>query len=534
MPTFRHLIAGGMGVAIALGNLEATASTTTRALASAGSATSEQLQVQNQTAQTAPSPPAVGDRADRCPIVEYTAPQFPPQPPFAQPGTTPEYLNPDPNPLLRPNDPEDVAVIGTQPITLQQAIDLARRNNPDLIEADLTLERAQASLREARAADFPTLTLRGDLTRSDSAQSDFQNEQREQQGLPTVDSTSTSLSSTLELNYPIYTAGRRSAAIEAAEKQVRLSELEVERLGEQVRLDVSNAYYDVQAADEQVKISQKAVENARQSLRDAKALERAGVGTCFDVLRAQVQLGNEIQNLTQGLRDQRVTRRQLAQLLSLSEPFDVAAADPVEIAGFWNLSLEESIVLALKNRAELEQQLVQREFRQQQRRIARADQGPQVNLFAQYNVVEGFNDDLGTGDGYALGARLQWELFNGGATRARADQETANIAIEETRFANQSNQVRQQVEQSFYDLRANFENIQTASVEVERATESLRLARLRFQAGVGTQTDVINAETELTRAEGNRLRAIVGYNRALANMQRSVSNLPRPTATLSP
>lgn len=522
MSKFRHLIAGGIGVALALGNLEATAST------------SKQLQIQNQIAQTTPSLPNVSARPDRCPIVEYTPPQFPPQPPFTQPSTTPEYLNPDPNPLRRANKPEDVTVIGTQPITLQQALDLALRNNPELIEADLTLERAQTALREARAAYFPTLTLRGDLIRNDSAQADFQNEQRQQQGLPLIDSTSTSLNSTLELNYPIYTAGRRSAALEAAEKQVRLSELEVERLTEQIRLDVYNAYYDVQTADEQVRISQKAVENARQSLRDAKALERAGVGTCFDVLRAQVQLGNEIQNLTQALRDQRVSRRQLAQLLNISEQFDIAAAEPVEIAGFWNLSLEESIVLALKNRAELEQQLVQRELRQQQRRLARAEQGPQVNLFAQYNVIEGFNDNLGSADGFAVGARFQWELFNGGATRARVERETANIAIEETRFTNQSNLVRQQVERAFYDLRANFENIQTASVEVERATESLRLARLRFQAGVGTQTDVINAETELTRAEGNRLRAIVGYNRALANMQRSVSNLPRSTAALSP
>jgi outer membrane protein TolC len=55
------------------------------------------------------------------------------------------------------------------------------------------------------------------------------------------------------------------------------------------------------------------------------------------------------------------------------------------------------------------------------------------------------------------------------------------------------------------------------------------LARLRFQAGVGTQTDRLNAETRLTRARGNVLIAIIGYNRALAALNRAVSNLPPGT-----
>jgi outer membrane protein TolC len=75
-------------------------------------------------------------------------------------------------------------------------------------------------------------------------------------------------------------------------------------------------------------------------------------------------------------------------------------------------------------------------------------------------------------------------------------------------------------------LNANKQNIQTAAFALERARESLRLARLRFQAGVGTQLEVINQQTELTRARGNLLRAILDYNRALAALQRAISNLP--------
>lgn len=63
--------------------------------------------------------------------------------------------------------------------------------------------------------------------------------------------------------------------------------------------------------------------------------------------------------------------------------------------------------------------------------------------------------------------------------------------------------------------------------------ERLDIVRTRFEAGVGTQLDVIAAENDLTRAEVNRLRAILNYNRALAALQRAVSNLPdsKPTST---
>jgi outer membrane protein TolC len=123
-----------------------------------------------------------------------------------------------------------------------------------------------------------------------------------------------------------------------------------------------------------------------------------------------------------------------------------------------------------------------------------------------------------------LAGNLRLSLFDGGAARARARQEEANIAIAETNFAGQRNQIRFEVEQAFSNLQSNLENIQTTSVALEQSREALRLARLRFQAGVGTQTEVIDAEDDLTQAEGDRVNAILNYNRALAQIQRSIGS----------
>lgn len=444
----------------------------------------------------------------------YTSPELTfPTNPSSQDAPPPSYLNPSGNPLQFPTRPEEVQIQGTQPITLQQAFELARRNNRQLQVAELTLERSRAALREQQAALLPTLTTNQRITRV--------------RNIGEIGPGTTGYGSDLTLGYDVFTSGARAARIRAAEEQVRFDQLGVENQFEQLRLDVSNDYYNLQGADQQVRISQEAVRNAQASLRDAAALEQAGVGTRFETLQAQVQLANRTQELTNALSQQRINRRQLATRLSVAQTVDISAADPVQIAGLWNLSLEDSIIVAFKNRADLEQQLAQRNQQEQLRRAALAALGPQINLSASYNLGDTFADQRnGLLDGYSVGGTISLPIFEGGAARARAAQAEANRAIAETNFADTRNQVRFQVEQGYSELQSNFANIQTATAGLAQARESLRLARLRFQAGVGTQTDVINQENALVQAEGNRVTAILDYNRALATLQRAISSGP--------
>lgn len=452
------------------------------------------------------------------------------QAPITQPSpivpvrSLPESFNPSANPLVFPTRSQEVQIQTTQSLTLEEAIALARRNNLDLQQSQLQLERARSQLRQAQAALYPTADLQTGLINQGSGQATVAN----------PDTTSTQFSAGLQLSYDIYTGGLRSSQIRAAEEGVRLQQLEVEQVSEQLRLDTTSAYYALQQAGAQVEIAQAAVADAAQSLRDAQLREQAGLGTRFEVLQAQVQLAAANQDLTTAISNLRTARRQIVQVLNLAQTVDVAAADPIEVAGEWNLSLEQSIVLALKNRAELEAQLVQRNISEQNRRAALASIRPQVGITASYDINNVLNDDRGFGDGYSIGPTIRWRLFDAGEARARAEQESRNIEIAETNFANQRNQVRFNVEQAFFELNANAQNIQTASFALTQAQESLRLARLRFQAGVGTQTDVINQQTELTRARGRLLTAILNYNRALAQLQREVSNLPESNLFVSP
>ncbi|MCW6037758.1 TolC family protein [Spirulina subsalsa FACHB-351] len=436
-----------------------------------------------------------------------------------------ERLNPSANPLFFPTQPEEVTVDLSRPITLQEAIALARRNNPQLQAARLNIERAQAGLRASLAAWYPNLDLTMSLSRNDSASGRLQ--RRTPFGQVSGGSSVTdSFDAGLELVYNLYNGGRRNAQIRQAEEQIRLNRLEWERVSEQIRFNTTNAYYALQEADATVNIEQASVEQAQQTLRDAELLEQAGLGTRFDVLRAQVELANSNQSLTRARAAQSIARRQLVQELALGQTVEVTIADEIQPAGQWEMSLEESIIQAYKNRAELEQQLVQREINEQQRRAALADLRPQINLRANANMLGVFGDGLGPAGGYSLRAEFRWRLFDGGLARANSEAEEIDIELAEVEFERQRNIIRGEVEEAFFNLQANGENIRTATAAVQLAEESLRLARLRFTAGVGTQTDVINAQSELTRARGNLLAAIVTYNRALSALQRAVSNYP--------
>jgi OMF family outer membrane factor len=484
-------------------------------------------------AESAPAESTPGDAAPTTPTPNIPIPDAPsaPSPAVSEDASTLdlEYLDADPNPLQFPTRPEEVEVIGTQPITLQQALELAQRNSREIQQAQLELERSRAALRQARADELPTLDAAVSSTTQEVTQtspSRFDPTTGEIDVGETDSSLETNLTGQLQLSYDLFTSGRRSATIRANERQVRFQELQLETVAEELRLNVTVDYYDMQEADEQVRIARVALEEALRNLQDAQAQERAGVGTRFAVLQAEVEVANSRQTLTQRLSDQRVARRQLVQRLGLGQSVDISASEPVEVVALWNLSLPESIVLAYRNRAELEQQLVQREISQAQRRVALSQTEPQVSVNAGYSVQNALGDDEGFTDNFSFGAQLNWRLFDGGAARANADQEEANIAIAETQFASTRDQVRFQVEQAYLNLQANFENIQTASLALEQATESLRLARLRFQAGVGTQLEVLESLTDLTEAELNRVQAILGYNRSLAQLRRAVSNLP--------
>lgn len=477
--------------------------------------------------EPAPAPPPTEEAMPDEMSPETLFPEADFNPADVEIGDPIDSLVADPNPLNFPTAPEEVEIDRSPVLTLEQATELAYRNSQALQRSLLTLEQAEAAIDEARAAQLPTVSTGADITSRESGGTSGLSGLENIPGLGEVgqdSGLSTTLSGSVDVSYDVFTGGRRAASIRAAELQRQTSALAVESQQEQIRLNTANSYYALQEAGEQIRINQSFLDEAARNLRDSRLRQEVGVGTRFDVLRAEVQFANARQSLIQSQSQQQIARRDIARLLNLP-PTASLQTTPVAVAESWPLTLEESIVLAFQNRAELEQQLLQADISEQQRQIALASIRPQVSVFANYNLQNSLDDNDGFQDNYAFGARFNMTLFDGGAARARARQQQLDGLISEEQFGENLDQFRFDVEQAYFNLQANQENIATSQVAVSQAEEALDLANLRLQAGVGTQLDVLTAQRELTEAEGNSVTAILGYNRALAELQRAVSNV---------
>ncbi|MFL0789816.1 MAG: TolC family protein, partial [Prochlorococcus sp.] len=299
----------------------------------------------------------------------------------------------------------------------------------------------------------------------------------------------------------------------------------------ELRLNTAQQYFQLQNADEQVRIGQAAVRASQVSLQIARARLQAGVVNKLEVLEAETQLARDQRKLTSALGIQSSVRRALAASLDLPQDVTPTAATPAQVTGVWMPSLQESIVAAYTFREELDQYILDISISNSNANAALAAIQPIVSLVNRFstNRRDGgsastfaevdMKEYSWTADNAVL-LNASWQIFDGGRARAQYRKYKQQAEQNSFLFADQRDKIRADVEDSFYTLRSSAKNINTTSREVLSSRESLRLARLRFEAGVTTQREVIDNQRDLTQAEVQYSTAVTEYNTNLARLRR--------------
>ena len=262
-------------------------------------------------------------------------------------------------------------------------------------------------------------------------------------------------------------------------------------------------------------------------MRAAQALRRGGLGTVFDTQRAETQLANARQELVSANGSLRTSRRALVRLLGLKDGPTPVPADPIAQLPGWAPSLDRSVEAALTKRPDLAQQRLRAELADRQVAVARAGGGLRTTLSADTDLSTMLQTSDGSPTifqqafsyGYRVLGTLQYPLFNNGAVDNAVKQAEANRLGADLSVADLIADVRLRVERAYFLFESSRQNVETSALELESAKIGLRSARDRFNAGVGTQTEVIDAENDLKRAEGNRVRALLDHNRAIATLR---------------
>nr|WP_255010798.1 TolC family protein [Cyanobium sp. ATX 6F1] len=441
-----------------------------------------------------------------------------------------------PNSLALPTKPEQVVIRALRPLGLVDVENLVEVNNSDLKAVASQVDQAKSNLRAQISSWYPNIQLTAQSFPQLFNQESYTS--RPNGGSFFADGlTQTKLiggAGTVGITWGLINPQRVPQVAAARDRYEKAKNQYLIALREK-RLEAAQRYFDLQLSDDQVRIGQQSVRASLVSLRDARARYQAGVATKLEVLEAETQLARDQQLLNGGLAQQAIARRALAALLNLPQNVTPTAKEPLRALGVWTPSLQESIVAAYAFREELDNALLDISVSNSDANAEKGRVQPFLNIFNNFGLSRnrGVVDPNGLNtinttnmNGYqyqvnnAVGLNLSWNLFDGGRANAEARRFKQQAEQNTYLFASQRDAIRLQVEDSFYRLLQNNRNIQTTSRQVISARESLRLARLRFQAGVTTQREVVDNQRDLTQAEVAYSSALADYNRQLAEIRR--------------
>lgn len=440
--------------------------------------------------------------------------------------------------LALPDKPAQVRIRELRPLTLQQAERLMEVNNPSLKAVKSQVEQAKSQLRAAISSWYPTVNLSANGLpqyfageRQDFGSNRFINPTtglQEEDGQLTNSSQWTA-NFAAQVQWNLIDPARVPQIAAARDNFEKARDTYLITLRE-LRLQAATAYFELQRADEQVRIGQQSVRASLVSLKDARARFQAGVATKLEVLEAETQLARDQQVLTNGLGRQSQARRALAALLDLPQDISPTAAMPAAVIGIWQPSLQESVVAAYAFREELDRIILDISISNSNANAALAAVQPILSIYNTFqtgrysgetNAIPPVETDYyGWNLDNAVGLSATWNIFDGGRARAEYRRNKQRAQENEFNFAAERDRIRNEVEDSYYDLRTANQDIYTTSREVLSSRESLRLARLRFQAGVTTQREVVDTQRDLTQAQVRYADAILLYNNSIAQLRR--------------
>jgi outer membrane protein TolC len=407
--------------------------------------------------------------------------------------------------------------------TLQDAWARAAQQDRGLAAVRSQAEAAQLDASAARAQRWPTLAVDGSYTWLDESPAfDFSFT-----GLPIVAPPlfggDDFAMGSATLRVPLFTGGRISSSIAAAEARGRGAGAQVLGAEQDVKLAVAEAYVDVLRARKALAVAESNVRTLEALVGDIGAMYERELVPKNDLLAVQVALADARQNRLRAANAAEIA--QAAYNRRIGEPLDRVAEleEALPAPEALPADLEPLVQQALEQRTELAALGEQAKAYGQLARVERARLLPQVSVSGGYNYLE--NQFLDDEDFAMAGVGVQWALFDGGQARKRAAALERNRRATEEQRADAESVVALQVRQAWLGVEETGQRVQVTADAVDQAEENLRIARERYGAGLGTQTQLLEAETLRVRALTNRDNAVLDAGLARLRLARAVGSL---------
>ncbi len=409
-------------------------------------------------------------------------------------------------------------------LTLDQAVELALRQNPTAQIAILQAAQSEQDKNIARADLLPQASAKiSDEAQKVNLQAQFGGK-TPFPGFPKTLGPYQVFSAGPSFGAPVFdlTLWRR---YQAAQNTVNSSKANSLSTREQVILLVVSQYIGTLRAVANVQASQSRVNLAQALYDQATDLQKEGVGTGIDTLRANVELQNEKQRLIEAETDRETSLFALSRLLNLDPRQAIELGDSLSFFDTPQPEIEPSIELALAERQEwkaLESQIRAAGY---QKKASQDSRLPSLRFDGNFAYVgTSSNTTLPT---YAYQASVNMPLFTSG--RIHAEIVRANLEIKKLGELKDDlrNQIALEVKTALLNLQSARNEVQVANLGVQLSKEEVDQARDRFKAGVANNIEVIQAQDSLSRANDNQIVALYRFNQARADLARSMGQMEK-------
>ena len=432
-----------------------------------------------------------------------------------------------------------------QLVSLQDAISLGLRNNPNLLIAFRTIQQYEWELIAAQRKWYPTISSTsiptflgnqwGTMIVNKYAKPGNQLEGQRQVA---IKSEYVIFQPNVVVNWNFIDLTRQPS-INSAADSLRQQKLLFDVSARNLVLNLQQTYYAIQSSKQLIDSSRQIYAINQEQLRYLEAQKTIGMVTVLDLEQTRAQLYNQLIQLVAYTQSYIEQTAQLAEFLALPEGSLAIPSDSASMQGEWTLSLNTTIQQARTQREEILASLAAAEAAKWKGITALRSYLPVFSLSGSGNLtsLNGYEkvpvpDDPSndyqlarTWNAYA-GIGFTWNLFDGGIKAATAKSFQSQARQQMATAVNTELQVIKEVRNSYTKLQTSLVGVESSRQAYRSAELAQEAARARFAVGIGEITSVVQAIAQLSVASQNLSKAILSHNNAIAELYRYSATWP--------
>jgi outer membrane protein TolC len=408
-----------------------------------------------------------------------------------------------------------------EPLTLGQAVQIALKQSPDVAGANAGVDETRADASLARTQYLPQVSFTEDMSRGNDPVYVFGTRLR-QQAFTQADFALGALNkpepignfaTRISGGWLLFDSFHTQRSIHSADLMKKSAAASVAAVDQKVVLDVVESYQGVLYAERQIEIAQHELETSEALLSSVDDHVKAGLAVESERMAAHVDVAARKQGLISAQGDRDLAWAQLRVAMGMPD-LKSSMLRPIEQKTFPKSDLEEEFATAMLSRHDLVALVEAQSAQAAAESAARLSFGPRISAYGNW---EDDRQTLGGqgGNSWVAGMQVGIDILPF-TKRAQLAKEKATKARVDARLSAYQQQVRLQVTQAHIQRRTAELTLETARTAIDQATESLRILKNRYGAGLATITDLLRAEDAEREAQVSYWRAVYGNSMAYA------------------